>query len=137
MIYQKSADASRAVDGSPQLGLPSESLIKAEGFWGCHFLGMVPWRLSGLRPHTFSYLTSSGPRLCIYADHYHTSSFLKVRCRFRSTFARSGTDFVAGQAQIFWQARHSCKVRYRFRGRRSTFTWSSTDFVAGAALSQG
>ena len=31
------------VDGSPQLGLPSESLIKAEGCWGCHFLGMVCW----------------------------------------------------------------------------------------------
>ena len=25
------------VDGSPQLGLPSESLIKAEGFWDCYF----------------------------------------------------------------------------------------------------
>ena len=31
------------VDGSPQLGLPSEALIKAEGFWGCLFLGMVCW----------------------------------------------------------------------------------------------
>ena len=31
------------LDGSPQLGLSSESLIKAEGFWGCHFLGMVCW----------------------------------------------------------------------------------------------
>ena len=29
------------VDGSPQLGLPSESLIKAEGFWDCYFLGML------------------------------------------------------------------------------------------------
>ena len=29
------------VDDSPQLGLPSESLIKAEGFWDCYFLGML------------------------------------------------------------------------------------------------
>ena len=29
------------VDGSLQLGLPSESLIKAEGFWDCYFLGML------------------------------------------------------------------------------------------------
>ena len=28
------------IDGSPQLGLPSESLIKAEGFWD-YFLGML------------------------------------------------------------------------------------------------
>ena len=31
------------VDGSPQLGLPSESLIKAEGFRDCYFLSMLRW----------------------------------------------------------------------------------------------
>ena len=31
------------VDGSPQLGLPSEFLIKAEGFRDCYFLGMLRW----------------------------------------------------------------------------------------------
>ena len=30
------------VDSSPQLGL-SESPIKADGLWGCHFLGMARW----------------------------------------------------------------------------------------------
>ena len=45
----------------------------------------------------------------------------------RSTFERSGTDFVAGAA---------LSQGYRFRGRRSTFTRSCADFVAGAALSQ-
>ena len=33
------------VDGSSQLGLPSESLIKAEGFWDCSFLGMAVLRV--------------------------------------------------------------------------------------------
>ena len=51
----------------------------------------------------------------------------------RSTFARSGSDFVAGaalsQGQVF--------PRFEWRGTRSTFERSGTDFVAGAALSQG
>ena len=37
----KSPTPVERVDGSPQLGLPSESLIKAEGFWDCYFLGML------------------------------------------------------------------------------------------------
>ena len=58
--------------------------------------------------------------------------FRKVRdtfCSRRSTFARSGTDFVAGailsegQVQISQQAQHFSKVRYRF--------------AAGAGLLQG
>ena len=56
--------------------------------------------------------------------------FRKVRCRVggrRSTFARSGANWVAGAAlsrgkvQIWWQAQHLSKVRGRFGGRRSTF----------------
>ena len=55
--------------------------------------------------------------------------FRKVRSKFRgrrSTFARSGPDFVAGTALSQGQA--------RFRGRRSTFARSGPDFVAHAAL---
>ena len=78
----------------------------------------------------------------------------QTTCSFRgrrSTFARSGTDFVAvaelaqSTVQISWQAQHFHKVRYRFRGRRrtfarsgsrrSTFARSGTHFAAGAALS--
>ena len=69
----------------------------------------------------------------------------------RSTFARSGSDFVAGaalsQGQVVprfcmaWQGQHFRKVRFRFRGRRSTFARSSCrkvlHGVAGAALSKG
>ena len=78
--------------------------------------------------------------------------------RFRgrcSTFARSGTDFVAGvalsrfgtdfctvctdfverSAQSALQAQHFQKVR--FRGKRSTFARSGTQLVAGTAESQG
>ena len=61
----------------------------------------------------------------------------------RSTFARSGADFVAGaalsqgQVQISWQAQHFRKVKCRIRGRCSTFAGSSKDSVARAALSQG
>ena len=51
----------------------------------------------------------------------------------RSTFERSGADFVAGaalsQGQVF--------ARIELRSRRSTFERSGTDFVSGAALSQG
>ena len=66
------------------------------------------------------------------------------------TFARSGTDFVAGaalskgrrnafagQVQISRQAQRFRKVRYRFRGRRSTFARCGPDFVAGTILSEG
>ena len=83
----------------------------------------------------------------------------RVRDRFcgrRSTFARSGTDFVAGailsegQVQISQQAQHFSKVggtdsrqvqdfrkvRSRYRGRRRIFA-RGTNFAAGAALSQG
>ena len=56
---------------------------------------------------------------------------LELRGR-RSTFTRSGSDFVAGaalsQGQVF--------PRFEWRGRRSTFERSGTDFVAGAALSR-
>ena len=82
---------------------------------------------------------------------------LRMFCGRRSTFARLGTDFVAGaalsqgQAQIPWQAQRVRKVRYgftggrstfdkvrcRFLGRRSTFARSDTTCVAGTALSQG
>ena len=69
----------------------------------------------------------------------------------RSTFARSGTGFVAGAVRYRirgrcstfarsgtdFTAEHFRKVRYRFRGRRMTFARSGTDSVAGAALSQG
>ena len=68
----------------------------------------------------------------------------------RSTFARSGTHFVAraalsqgrrnafaGQVQISRQAQRFRKVRYRFRGTRSTFTRCGPDFVAGTILSEG
>ena len=67
---------------------------------------------------------------------------LELRGR-RSTFERSGTDFVTGaalskgQVHISRQAQHFRKVRYRFRGRHSTFARSSTEFVAGTALSTG
>ena len=60
----------------------------------------------------------------------------------RSTFARSGTEFVAGAA-LSHRGRRSTfargaafKVGYRFRGRHSTFARYGTDFTAGAALSQ-
>ena len=68
----------------------------------------------------------------------------------RSTFARSGTNFVAraalsqgrrnafagfaagaalsqGAVQISWQSQYFRKVRYRFRSRRGTFARSGTD----------
>ena len=63
---------------------------------------------------------------------WQAQHFRKVRYRFcgrHSTFARSGTDFVAGtilsqgQVQISRQAQHFSKVRYRF--------------AADAGLSQG
>ena len=59
----------------------------------------------------------------------------------RSTFERSGADFVPGaalsqgQVHISWLAQHFRKVKCKSRGKHSTFARSSTDFVAGAALS--
>ena len=55
-------------------------------------------------------------------------------------FAWACAGFVAGAAlsqgrvQILWQAQHSGKVRYRFRGRRSTFARSGTHFASCAGL---
>ena len=78
-------------------------------------------------------------RFCKVRISWQAQCFRKVKDRFRgrrSTFARSGTDFVAGavlsqgQAQI---SRYFRKVRYRFRGRRSTFARLGTDFVAGGS----
>ena len=47
------------VDGSPQLGLPSQFLIKAEGFWDCLFLGTPPLDAQDLHPqHHQDYLVA-------------------------------------------------------------------------------
>ena len=59
-------------------------------------------------------------------------AWIELRGR-RSTFERSGADFVAGaalsQGQVF--------PRLELRGRRRTFERSGTNIVAGAALSKG
>ena len=64
-------------------------------------------------------------------------------CGRRSTFERSGADFVAGavlsqgRVQISSQEQHFRKARSSKDFMAGTFVRSSTDFVAGTALSQG
>ena len=93
-------------------------------------LSQVRCRFRGMRGFAQVRAGSRGfARVC--AGFAAGAALLQVRCRFRgrrSTFARSGTDFVVGaalsqgQVQISWQAQHFCKVRHRFHGSRSTFT---------------